>query len=1647
MNTLDPKLQWLRDRRLLSWPVLAGLIVVSAIVIGAGVATAPNIKAVNLSADPLYAAATADKPTIALALSVEFPTVGALYVQTPNTATDNSYSIAGPNGYGYIGYYDTESCYVYNNSPAETPVSPQTTSDYKRFDRIGPANNRKCADAFSGNFLNWVSSSSVDILRLSLSGGDRFVDTASMTILQRAVVPNGDASSRCLMNSTNFPEKQLLRSPGGGLPAFFGAIPLALQTAAGSNDLWVANTLNRILFGTTNVTATQQNDCSSAATNKFTLGAAFPGVTVGSTASLASQVLPADATATAAANENGSWTTTGVNEVWFGTGTASTANTWKVTIVNAGTYTCNTATFGTPASGTRRCYVRPLLSTDNYFFARAQVCNAAAYPWVSGTTYAVGDVRSYSGVNYVRKVAGAGTTIPSSDGTNWDATFTPATSWVSGTTYAVGDVRSYSGANYIRTVAGAGTTIPSSDTANWSVTSTTAAVWVSGTTYAVGDIRASALNGQTYVRTAAGAGTTDPSSDTSNWALRNSISGLQDIRDPGIFINNATGLCQQYPNGNYKPVGAIQKYSDQLRIAAMSYVIETPHVTSPGSGRQGGVLRAPMKYVGPIAYDINGLSTGTNSAAEWNANTGVLNPNPDGDTTYNKSGVINYLNQFGRTSTAAGALITEGHYKYYDPLGELYNDTLRYLQGMQAMVPHSSSAITASHEDGFPITKTWTDPYGGGRSTTGDYSCQRSNIVVIGDNNTAEPTRMAAVDLTNNVPDFSYSAGWTKTVYDFENKTALATYRDGQNVSRSATNPNSANGSVPNRPIIGMAYWAHTHDIRPGTTWTTGGSTVTLSASAAALARPGLRVKTFTFDVNEFATQSVDATRRTSNQMFLASKYGGFESAANVDKNPYNTKGNPFYEDDNTTANNNVWQDFPVAPSTSARRGSDGSLGEANTYYLNSGNAKDVLGAFTEIFKRAGAAARSIASAAVQNKNLTTAGDTVYQGTFDTSDWSGDLLAIPISVSGTSTVSFSNSVFSWTAAARMSAASSPSTTRNIVAGIAPAGSTGFNAIPFTWVNVNGTALGTDLAKLTPASTADGYAQDRLNYLRGDKTKEGNPFRPRNKLLGDIINSGVVYSGTPTLVTTSTSYASFYGTNSGRTPAVFVGANDGMMHAFNAVTGDELFAYIPSWMGPKLAALTDAGYNNNHQVYVDGPPQVGEAQVANSGAGTDWKTVLVSGTGGGGRGVFALDVTNPASFGTSKVMWEFTQNDDADMGYVMGRPIIAKINTAGPAGAPVYRWFAVVASGVNSYVAKNSANLYGDGSPTIFLLALDKPAATAWALGTNYFKVNMPFDATLAVTMAPGIINAGPVFSRTDGSMTQLYVGDLHGNVWKLDFAPWASGDWTADNLSSFKNSGAALPFYIAKDGAGNRQPIVAAPTIIAGPTPASRYVLFGTGKYMEVADKSTTSTQSVYALYDSGSSVADSSPAGSAIISGRARLQAGTVSTSAFTITVPAFKWGRAMSDADTSQRSGWYFDFATSGERQSGTAQVVGNYAIFGSLIPGSSSVGAACVAGGGSGNQYVVNIDSGNGSFTTSTVGITGEPLVLNISTATTTSTTTPTGTNDNTGRRLRTTTSVYFSPGSGGLSTGVKQSNTVVVGRMSWRQINNYQDLKNE
>ena len=1444
----------LRPKNLRGWIAgggLAAMALASFMVVGQS--GPPSIPPLALATEPLFGASTNEKPAMALALSVEFPTVGAQY--RDNYAAANE----------YLGYYDAEACYTYNNAPTETPRTGLSAQDYKRFDRTGAATARKCTgEQFSGNFLNWASSSAMDMMRLALSGGDRYIDEENLTILQRAVLPAGDPS--CFWNSGSyFPAKQLASADG-----YSGAVPASMRTAAGSQAIWVANKLNQIYF---RAAASSAGSCSDS--SGYTLGSASTASIVGPRGNYISN---------SSTNPNSGWTLcdsdvcsfSGVSDVLYVERTGDSGNRRYTSTTGpvANGVTCNKANLGGGNSfpdGTIFCYTKTYSgswtlpapgggNTDGFFYSRVQVCNS------SGVT-------------------------------------------------------------------------------------------------------------------------------------------LQDVRD--------YGLCKKYPSGHFKPTGAIQKYSDQLRLAAFGYLMDqTDPKTTDSTASFGGVLRAPMKYVGDKLFDISGQYTGANPNAEWDQRTGQFKENPEGNTTVQttlnvsstgySSGVINYLNKFGRTGP------TFGRYKQYDPVGELHYETVRYLQGL-APTPGAISKITGSGDstfalrDGYPAYTSWTDPYGDGRSNAADYSCVKSNIVVVGDVNTHDGTRFPAKNLANNVFD---ATEWRDVVVKFE-KNTTSTYVDGQGNNRTTGNPNGANASVPNSndrsKLMGSAYWSHTHDIR-GASWT----------AAPEKQRKGLRVKTFLFDVNENGSSTSYSNRSTNNQFFMASKYGGFESdPSNLGANPYNTYGNPFINEKTNTASNKVWQDVK----TTAR------ANEASTYYLQS-SAREVLKAFDDIFNRASTKAKSIAKGDANSTSIKVGSATVAFGAkFDTGDWSGDVEATEYALAADGTLS---STVKWSAAARLGALTSPVTSRNIVIG------TSAGAVDFS-----------------PSTTFDFLTADEVRYLRGDRSREGTVkngsinWRTRSALLGDVVNSGVVYSGAPSREIVGDGYKDFYDDNKGRTSAVFAGANDGMLHAFNAGTGDELFAFIPKTMSPKLASFTESTYTTSHQNFVDGLLTVEEVSLGTSKTKADWKTVLLGANGGGGRSVFALDVTDPSAFGASKVLWEFTSADDADLGYVIGQPQILKLRTS--ATDPTYKWFAVVASGVNNYMNDAGGNYSTTGKPALFLLSLDKDSSASWALNTNYYKISLPFDSTLASTRPTGLANFTPVLGSS-GEVREIFMGDYYGNLWNLQFntrgtAVWkAPVDWSLYNLSPLKKSVDGYPLYIAKDTAGNRQVINEAPVVLSGPMVKQAetfYVFTGTGKFNEVADKTSTNTNSIFAVFDDGSTAADDTTTPVAI-KGRTRLKAGTVNATAKTVTVDDFVWGRPTTDADTSKRAGWFADFPVAGERVVGVIQLLGRKAIFNTLTPGAAGTSGGCGAGSATTNTYIVDIPSGIATFTTK-LGPEEPPLLLLNDSATQVTISDPTG------RSVRTKTYVIPDPTAPDGRREVRVSE--LVGRLSWRQINNYLDLKNK
>lgn len=491
--------------------------------------------------------------------------------------------------------------------------------------------------------------------------------------------------------------------------------------------------------------------------------------------------------------------------------------------------------------------------------------------------------------------------------------------------------------------------------------------------------------------------------------------------------------------------------------------------------------------------------------------------------------------------------------------------------------------------------------------------------------------------------------------------------------------------------------------------------------------------------------------------------------------------------------------------------------------------------------------------------------------------------------------------------------------RNLYTGIVTEGGA-LSMIPFEWsalspaqqaqldqppkVLAAATAAGAVAPGQAASTAGDGLGPLRLAYLRGDRTHEGKLFRVRSSVLGNSVHSTPVRVGQPPGVSASAPV---------RPDMLYLGANDGMLHAFDVADGRELFAYVPAAVFGALNQLPDPAYVQ--RAYVDGPASAGEVTIAGQA-----RTVLLSGMGGGAQGVFALDITDPVHFADKGgVLWEFSDRDDPMMGNVTALPQIARLRiNASSAGKVVYRYFAVVASGLNNYAADGHASSSGEGA--LFLLALDKPRNDPWRLQDNYYRFTTPIaDATLANALhAPVLVN------DRAGTLRYAYAGDLQGNLWRFDFSggpPWIQTVGPGSN---------STPLFVARDAAGQRQPITQLPQAVYAEQ-GGYLLLFGTGKLIEQADRSAAryAPQSLYAIHDSLRQPAD-------IVSGRHQLTRRTLLGDAASASLAI----EGETKAENSK--GWYLDLlhaGVTGERSIDSGVIEGGVLAITTVLPATDS------------------------------------------------------------------------------------------------------------
>lgn len=467
-------------------------------------------------------------------------------------------------------------------------------------------------------------------------------------------------------------------------------------------------------------------------------------------------------------------------------------------------------------------------------------------------------------------------------------------------------------------------------------------------------------------------------------------------------------------------------------------------------------------------------------------------------------------------------------------------------------------------------------------------------------------------------------------------------------------------------------------------------------------------------------------------------------------------------------------------------------------------------------------------------------GDTMlFQAKFDTSDWqgwltatafdpdSGKLEALPVWTSKLPVSAAERTILSYKPRLERDSDSSC---------VVGDGELGGSGIEFKWSELN-----CNQRKQLNAGSEhfpSGYSGSMLlDWVRGVQSAEepSGIFRKRSTAgrLGDIVNSKPLYvnsrnQGFANRVGLSSTEREAYRSRISsasyqqRERMVYVGANDGMLHAFHAGqytgkaddlfgeraqfdngSGEEVFAYVPAAVYEKLPNLALPEYL--HRYYVDGSPVSGDAYIDRK-----WRTVLIGSTGAGGKSYFALDIDNPSEMSAAQVMWEFTH---PELGLTIGQATIARLSSG--------KWVAIFGNGYNS--TSHKAQLFivdlADGK---LIRVIDTGAGS--------------------FTSPNGLASPLVVDTDVDGNADLVYAGDYLGNLWKFDL--------TAADPANWKISFGGKPLFKATDSTGKVQPITVRPTVRRHPSQDGLALYFGTGKVLLVGDQGDMSEQALYGIFD-----------------------------------------------------------------------------------------------------------------------------------------------------------------------------------------------------
>jgi len=1504
--------QPIRSRFPSHWLVLLG----AAVSASAGADTGPTL------ADAAIYSTVVVPANVAFALSVEYP-----------TATSSAYnSVSYSTGTEFYGYFNPNFCYDYVVNTGSNALAAQFETVVGYFNPVTAASSHTCSGHWSGNYLNWVVTQTIDPLRKAMTGGARIVDTATTTVLQKAY-QSATYSTQGVKTITGTTVSQ---STPFSSSSFY-----ATNQASGLNFAFSTSNGSPSVSG-----AASYMNCSPTTGSGST--------STGSTGSSPYYALTSNSALTLAPGCTG-------------------------TITISASFNTNSSKYDSPSTYPLKLSVTSL---------PAGVTSSLSSTYITSNNGTV--TLTLTANSSVTTVVDTFTIT----GAKCNNTGCSSTSNSQSVTVTLSDPSSY--------VAQAAALVCSSVDAPSDLESNGGRCRAYGSNYKpVGLMQKYAAE-----------------NTTQNDAVRYAAFGYM-----------------QDPNGST----ANQNLDGGILRARMAYV--GPYKASPGANVVTNPNPEWDAATGVFTINPDSTDASNTPAVTFGGSTAAAQNQNKANNPVIRSGIANYLNLFGFVPTGQYTATTRTAYKTYDSVGELYYMALRYFRNLGNLASHTSTAaaITSGEatNDNFPVIESWDDPI--------QYSCSTNYVVGIGDIHTWNDTNLPSATAKSSYEVAGYAptddaAVAVSAATDYIAKLENLAGDTGGNASRSSyytaatglgdnligsiASPSGGWGASQNSfYMAGLAFDAHVRDIRPDLTHKT---------------QP-ITVSTFWLDVME------NNDYHQKNQFWMTAKYGGFDTTntypqaggtynpfpinpdANSQVNPNNsgtavgaagaantyTSGTPSIKYPAGSGAATSTAQLPLTAWNTGSNVDDHGNYVPDQYYQASTPAKMAAG-LNNAFKKITATIPSgtAAALALSSNSVASSGNTNYVINYDYK-YGGDVQAQQVTLSQTGGVISQTGVTTlWDARSFLPPGTGTgylTATTRLIATSSAQGTA--NGIPFEVGNIP------TAQKSTLASSSNAQI-NMVNYLRGDncnetasgttlstacKTTTGNTtslgYRPRTTVLGDIINAQPVVVGLPNALygdaPLNPGYSAFKSTltngsgGSARGTMLYIGANDGMMHAFDTATGIERFAYVPSALftankdikGNAVGLASLSASPLQHHFMVDGQAAVVDIDFARSGISsgtansnwgsatalpTDWRSVLIGGLGKGagssytsgncssnckvGGGYYAIDVTNPTastisstaspspSSGLSgissesalagKVLWEIDQSssDFAHMGYSYGLPLVVKTKK--------YGWTLVLTSGYDN----------DDGSGWIYLVN-PKTGVLLEKISTGTGSAASPAGLAQVTAFIPDV---------TDYTADALYAADLLGNVWRVDLTQSSMAITLFAKLTAPDNTPQAVTTF---------------PYTGTDPTAGTRYVFVGTGKLLSDTDLVLTQTQTFYAFQDGTSTGFDTT---STFPIKRSDLVADNLST--------------GLGSSLATGVRGFYVDLAPAQKDPSNTATQASAERItvqpqaFSGIVGFAANLQGQDVCIKGSSRVFELNYDSGYSSGGT-LAGI-GQSLILNAS-----------------------------------------------------------------